>query len=53
MRALDALYRSRHLLPVALVDPLDVAHAVAWLLSDEARWTTGASLPVDGGLLAK
>lgn len=29
--------------------PEDIAHAVCFLLSDEAAWITGAVLPVDGG----
>jgi NAD(P)-dependent dehydrogenase (short-subunit alcohol dehydrogenase family) len=33
--------------------PADVAAAVAFLASDEARFITGATLNVDGGLLAK
>lgn len=32
--------------------PLDVAHAVAYLLSDAADMITGTMLPVDGGFLA-
>jgi NAD(P)-dependent dehydrogenase (short-subunit alcohol dehydrogenase family) len=32
--------------------PIDVAHAVAYLLSDQADMITGATLPVDGGFLA-
>ena len=33
--------------------PDDVAGAVAWLLSDDARYVTGATVPVDGGYLAR
>jgi NAD(P)-dependent dehydrogenase (short-subunit alcohol dehydrogenase family) len=36
-------------LPVEAVDPADVANAVAWLASDEARYVTGTVLPVDAG----
>lgn len=32
--------------------PIDVAHAVAYLLSDEADMISGAMLPIDGGFLA-
>jgi NAD(P)-dependent dehydrogenase (short-subunit alcohol dehydrogenase family) len=32
--------------------PDDVAGAVAWILSDDARCVTGAIVPVDGGYLA-
>jgi 2-dehydro-3-deoxy-D-gluconate 5-dehydrogenase len=33
--------------------PDDIAGAVAWLLSDDARYVTGALIPVDGGYLAR
>jgi 2-deoxy-D-gluconate 3-dehydrogenase len=33
--------------------PNDIAGAVAWLLSDDARYVTGAVIPVDGGFLAR
>jgi NAD(P)-dependent dehydrogenase (short-subunit alcohol dehydrogenase family) len=33
--------------------PEDIAQAVLYLASDEARWTTGAILTVDGGIMAQ
>lgn len=36
-------------LPVQAVEAIDVAHAVAWLASDEARYVTGTVIPVDAG----
>ncbi|MGZ8748678.1 MAG: mycofactocin-coupled SDR family oxidoreductase [Mycobacterium sp.] len=38
-------------LPVQVLQPEDIANAVAWLVSDEARYVTGVTLPVDGGYL--
>ncbi|HEX2285894.1 MAG TPA: mycofactocin-coupled SDR family oxidoreductase [Mycobacterium sp.] len=40
-------------LPVDMIEPEDVAAAVAWLVSDEARYVTGVTLPVDAGLVNK
>lgn len=42
-----------HALPVPWIDVLDVANAVLWLLSDEARHVTGVALPVDAGLAVR
>lgn len=36
-------------LEVTLIEPLDIANAVLWLASDEARYVTGVPLPVDAG----
>ncbi|WP_405114595.1 SDR family oxidoreductase [Paenibacillus sp. FSL K6-1217] len=33
-------------------EPIEVAQAAAWLLSDQAFFVTGVILPVDGGLSA-
>jgi NAD(P)-dependent dehydrogenase (short-subunit alcohol dehydrogenase family) len=35
--------------PLGVGDPADVANLIAFLLSDEARWITGATIPIDGG----
>ncbi|OYD81319.1 SDR family NAD(P)-dependent oxidoreductase [Azospirillum brasilense] len=39
--------------PMGFGKPEDVASAIAFLLSDAARWINGVTLPVDGGYLAK
>ena len=44
-------YEEKHPLGVGHAD--EVAEPIAFLLSDAARWITGVTLPVDGGLLAK
>lgn len=36
-------------LPVELLEPVDISNALVWLTSDEARYVTGVSLPVDAG----
>ena len=40
-------------LPQTHIDPEDVSHAVAYLASDEARYITGAQIPVDLGTLIR
>lgn len=40
-------------LPVEVMAPEDIADAVAWLVSDAARYVTGVTLPVDAGYLNK
>jgi SDR family mycofactocin-dependent oxidoreductase len=36
-------------MPVEAVDPIDISNAIAWLVSDEARYVTGTVVPVDAG----
>jgi SDR family mycofactocin-dependent oxidoreductase len=37
-------------LPVNMIEPSDVSDAIAWLVSDEAKFVTGVTLPVDAGV---
>ena len=45
--------QARNLLPVPWVEPVDVANAVVFLASDQARYITGTQLVVDAGLTQK
>jgi (+)-trans-carveol dehydrogenase len=40
-------------LPVPWIEPGDVSNAVLFLASDEARYVTGISLPIDAGAAIK
>jgi SDR family mycofactocin-dependent oxidoreductase len=47
----DAL--SANLMPVSVVEPIDISNAIAWLVCDDARYVTGVTLPVDAGFCVK
>ena len=49
----DATDALQNALPVELVEPEDIANAAAWLCSDEARYITGVTLPVDAGFTVR
>ena len=34
---------------VAEIGPVDISNAILWLVSDDARYVTGVTLPVDAG----
>jgi (+)-trans-carveol dehydrogenase len=40
-------------LPIKWVEPIDISNALLFLASDEARYITGVTLPVDGGAVGK
>jgi (+)-trans-carveol dehydrogenase len=44
-----AAFQARNAMPVPWVDPVDISNALLFLASDEARYITGVSLPVDAG----
>jgi SDR family mycofactocin-dependent oxidoreductase len=46
-------YVDANALPVTTVEPEDVSNAVLWLASEEARYVTGATIPVDAGALVR
>jgi SDR family mycofactocin-dependent oxidoreductase len=50
---MERLMEGRHALDVAMIEPVDVSNAVLWLASDEARYVTGITLPIDAGMLVR
>lgn len=40
-------------LPIPILQPEDIANAVAWLVSDEAKYVTGIALPIDAGFCVR
>jgi SDR family mycofactocin-dependent oxidoreductase len=47
------VFQTVNSLPVPWVEPVDISNAVLFLASDEARYITGVTLPVDAGALLK
>jgi SDR family mycofactocin-dependent oxidoreductase len=45
-------FKTLQLLDIPWVEPVDISNAVLFLASDEARYITGITMPVDGGALA-
>jgi SDR family mycofactocin-dependent oxidoreductase len=48
-----AASQATHALPIPWVEPIDISNALLFLVSDEARYITGVSLPVDAGSLIR
>ena len=46
-------FASVNLIPVPWVEPVDISNAVLFLASDESRFVTGHTLPVDAGFMVK
>jgi (+)-trans-carveol dehydrogenase len=46
-------FQAVNALPVPWVEPVDISNAVLIHASDEARYITGITLPVDAGALVK
>ncbi len=40
-------------LPAGMVEASDISNAIAWLVSDEARYVTATVVPVDAGRVNK
>ena len=40
-------------MPIDILEPEDIADAVAFLVSDQAKWITGVALPVDAGFCVR
>jgi SDR family mycofactocin-dependent oxidoreductase len=49
----DGSFNLQNALPVEMVEPVDISNAVVWLATEEARYVTGVSLPVDAGFLQR
>ncbi|WP_138758175.1 mycofactocin-coupled SDR family oxidoreductase [Modestobacter altitudinis] len=45
----EPIFQSTNALPIPWVEPVDISNAILFLVSDEARYITGVTLPVDAG----
>jgi (+)-trans-carveol dehydrogenase len=49
----EVAFKSINVLPIPWVEPVDISNAILFLASDEARYITGVTLPVDAGFMIK
>lgn len=49
----EPIYSSLNALPIPFVEAIDISNALLFLASDEARYITGVTLPVDAGYAVK
>jgi NAD(P)-dependent dehydrogenase (short-subunit alcohol dehydrogenase family) len=49
----EAATALQNLMPVPMVEPLDISNAILWLVSEDARYVTGVTLPVDAGFTVR
>ena len=48
-----AAFKTLNALDIPGVEPVDISNAILFLASDEARYITGVTLPVDAGAMIK
>jgi (+)-trans-carveol dehydrogenase/(-)-trans-carveol dehydrogenase len=49
----EPVSQATNALPIPWVEPVDISNALPFLASDEARYITGVTLPVDAGQVIK
>jgi (+)-trans-carveol dehydrogenase len=49
----ETAFKTLNVLPIPWVEPVDISNAILFLASDEARYITGVTLPVDAGAMIK
>ena len=49
----NAISAMQNALPIEILQPENIANAVAWLVSDEAAYITGIQLPLDAGFAVR
>ena len=49
----NSISAMQNAMPVDILEPEDISDAVAFLVSDQAKWITGVALPVDAGFCVR
>jgi SDR family mycofactocin-dependent oxidoreductase len=49
----NSISAMQNAMPIDILEPEDIADAVAFLVSDQAKWITGVALPVDAGFCVR